>query len=51
MMMRVCLGSTSAVIPSGSLNTTGWEKPRTKLISFPLSSALKPTPLISSARS
>jgi hypothetical protein len=47
----VCFASTSAVIPSGSLKTTGCEKPRAKWMSFPFTSALKPTPLISRLRS
>ncbi len=47
----VCLGSTSAVMPSGSLKTTGWENPSTKWISLPFPSALKPTPTMSRVRS
>ena len=47
----VCLASTSAVTPSGSLKTTGCEKPSAKWMSLPFTSALKPTPVISRPRS
>src|SRR5262245_48567817 len=43
--------STSAVTPSGRLNTMGWLKPSAKWICLPFTSARKPTPRMSSLRS